>query len=81
MQRTRRSLIKKIAESESLIQELEDRKKELEILLFDPLVNRDLEKLYSLHEEYRRLEPLMEKAMLQWEHASQALLQLDVIEQ
>ena len=81
MQRTRRSLIKKIVESESLIQKLEDRKKELEILLFDPLVNRDLEKLYSLHEEHSRLEPLMEKAMLQWEHASQALLQLDVIEQ
>ncbi len=81
MQRTRRTLIKNISESELLIQKLEDRKKELEILLFDPLVNRDLEKLYSLHEEYRRLEPLVEKAMLQWEHASQALLQLDVIEQ
>jgi hypothetical protein len=52
----------------------------LEILLFDPLVNRDLEKLCSLHEEYLQLEPLMEKAMLQWEQASQALLQLDATE-
>jgi ATP-binding cassette subfamily F protein 3 len=80
MQRSRRTLIKNISESESLIQKLEDRKKELEILLFDPLVNRDLEKLCSLHEEYLQLEPLMEKAMLQWEQASQALLQLDATE-
>ena len=77
IQRDRRTLVKKITECESLIQELEDRKKELEALLFDPLVNRDLEKLNRLHEEYCRLDPLMEKVMLQWEYASQSLLQLD----
>jgi ATP-binding cassette subfamily F protein 3 len=80
IQRTRRTLIKKVSESETLVQNLENRKKELEVLLFDPLVNRDIERLNSLHEEYGRLEPLMEKAMFQWEQTSQALLQLDASE-
>lgn len=81
MQRTRRNLIRKISECETLLQELEGRKKELEILLFDPQVNRDLERLCSLHEEYCRLGPQMDKTMLQWENASQDLLQLDAVVQ
>lgn len=79
-QRKRRTLTKKIEECESHIQELEDRKKELEILLYDPLINSDLKKLSNLHTEYCLLDPLLKKAMLQWEQVSQSLLQLEAAE-
>ena len=80
VQRKRRTLTKKIAEYESHIQELEDRKKKLEILLYDQLINSDLEKLSSLHTEYCLLDPMLKKAMLQWEQVSQSLLQLEATE-
>jgi len=80
-QRIRRQLMKTISECELQIQEVEDRKKELERQLFDPLVNRDLEKLCSLHEEYSGLDPLMDEALHKWEQASEALLHIEETEQ
>lgn len=80
-QRVRRNLMKKISEYELLIYEIENRKKELEGQLYDPLVNRDIKKLCSLDEEYRGLDPLMEEAMRKWEQASEALLQSDEAKQ
>ncbi len=80
-QRVRRQLMKTISECELQFQEAEGRKKELESLFCDPQVNRDLERLYSLHEEYSGLDLLMEEVLRRWEQASEALLHLEKNEQ
>jgi ATP-binding cassette subfamily F protein 3 len=72
-----RAAKKKIEEAETMIHQLEKRKKEIEAMLADPGLYKNGDKAKSISAEYKDVQIQIEKAYSQWSDLTRQLERVD----